>query len=212
MLAIATSSWAIAQSCGFEDGETIPYDKVLEAISAIVKSSNIPVSADIEAGYCEGNLEKLKCNIASLLKTNVVGINFEDQIIKSPGHLCSIEEQSRRIKEIRLIAEQSQRPLFINARTDIFFRNNDKDHPKLLEEAIVRSKDYHKSGANGLFVPGLKDPKLIKSLCQQSLLPVNVMVSSIEEVKQFSGLGVSRFSTGPFPYIQSMNALRNFVK
>jgi 2-methylisocitrate lyase-like PEP mutase family enzyme len=49
--AIGTTSFGIARSLGFADGENIDFDSHLKIIKLIAVSVKIPVSADIEAGY-----------------------------------------------------------------------------------------------------------------------------------------------------------------
>ncbi|MCT6818459.1 MAG: isocitrate lyase/phosphoenolpyruvate mutase family protein, partial [Lysinibacillus fusiformis] len=49
--AIGTTSWGIANSLGHADGELIDFQRHLAIIQAITEQVNIPVSADIEAGY-----------------------------------------------------------------------------------------------------------------------------------------------------------------
>ncbi|WP_051556833.1 isocitrate lyase/phosphoenolpyruvate mutase family protein [Brevibacillus agri] len=50
--AIGTTSWGIAASLGYNDGENIDFGLHLSIIKLIVDHVNIPVSADIEAGLC----------------------------------------------------------------------------------------------------------------------------------------------------------------
>ena len=49
--ALATASAAIAASFGYPDGEHIPLDLVLDMTARIVAATDLPVSADLEAGY-----------------------------------------------------------------------------------------------------------------------------------------------------------------
>ena len=46
-LAIGTSSHAIANMLGYEDGQNIPFDEMFFVIERIKKSVNIEISADI---------------------------------------------------------------------------------------------------------------------------------------------------------------------
>ena len=49
--ALATASHSIAASYGYEDGEKIPVDLMIEACGRIAAATDLPVSADLEAGY-----------------------------------------------------------------------------------------------------------------------------------------------------------------
>jgi 2-methylisocitrate lyase-like PEP mutase family enzyme len=205
---IATSSWAVAASRGYADGEQLPFNSVIVNLKQIIASSNLPVTLDFEGGYGQSTAE-LQSNIAKVIKAGAVGINFEDQIVGGEG-LYSIEEQCDRIKAIRTTADEMSIPLFINARTDIFFKTNPANHnDSHLEEAISRADAYAKAGASGFFVPGLRDTTIIQKLTKLSLLPINIMITSdIPALKQLAAFGVARISYGPEPYRQMMDVLQ----
>ncbi len=205
---LATGSWSVAASHGFNDGEKLPFDLVLANLSRIIKSVNLPVTVDIEGGYGKSP-RQLQTNVKKIIEAGAVGINFEDRIIGGKK-LHSIEDQCARIKAIHAIAKETAVPFFINARTDIFFRNNDSDHNDfLIEEAIKRATAYARSGADCFFVPGLKNPKYIEKLCQLSPIPINILILSYPtSPKPFANLGVSRISYGPSPYCQVIDELK----
>jgi len=116
--AIATSSWSVAAAQGYEDGEAIPIELAEQIVGRIAATVDIPVTVDFEGGYSEDDGE-LAANISRLLDLGVIGINFEDRIVKGSG-LYSVDRQARRIAAIRKAAEQNGVDLFINARTDVF--------------------------------------------------------------------------------------------
>ena len=73
---------------------------------------------------------------------------------------------------------------------------------------MERAKAYAEAGADGFFAPGLRDPEAIRALCEQSPLPVNVMLTDDTlTLKELAALGVARVSYGPRPYRQVMEAL-----
>src|SRR5436309_10948587 len=49
--ALATTSAAVARSLGYEDGENAPAAVMIDAASRIAEAVDVPVSADLEAGY-----------------------------------------------------------------------------------------------------------------------------------------------------------------
>ena len=198
--AIATSSWAVAHSHGYQDSETLPFKLVLANLKRIVDNVDLPVTIDIEAGYGKTPLE-VQNTVAKIIAAGSVGINIEDQIIGGDG-LYSCEDQCARIKAIGDLSM----PIFINARTDIFFKHPIETHnDKHLEEALFRANAYAKAGADGIFVPGLQDEGLIKTLCEFSPIPVNIM---LKNPKDLSKLGVARISYGPMPYIQALESFK----
>jgi 2-methylisocitrate lyase-like PEP mutase family enzyme len=60
--AIATSSGAISNSLGYEDGEKMPFKELLYILQRIKASTSLPLSVDFERGY-SGNLAEVVSNI-----------------------------------------------------------------------------------------------------------------------------------------------------
>ncbi|MEQ1764509.1 MAG: isocitrate lyase/phosphoenolpyruvate mutase family protein [Pyrinomonadaceae bacterium] len=206
--AIATGSHSVAAANGFDDGEEVSLDFAIDNIARIVKAVDVPVTLDFEGGYAT-DLGTLKANIKRVLDAGAVGVNFEDQIVGGEG-LYSIEEQSQRIAAIREVANESDIPFFINARTDVFLKTYPAEHTReQLEEVIERAIAYATAGASGLFAPGLRDPEMIRELCDRSPLPVNIMVlPDTPSNNEMAALGVARISYGPGPYRQMVAALK----
>jgi len=207
--AIATSSWAVAEAHGYRDGEMIPIDMIEMIVSRIVATIDAPVSVDFEGGYSEDDGE-LAENVSRLIEMGVIGINFEDQVVRGAG-LYDINRQARRIAAIRGAAEQKGIAFFINARTDLFGEEGD---PALsVGAALHRAKAYADAGASGFFIPGLIEDALIGRICEGVELPVNVMVmDGIPSMDRLRELGVSRISYGPIPYITAMDCLKQHAE
>src|SRR4051794_24291778 len=73
--ALATASHSIAASWGYEDGENIPVDLMIEAVGRIVEATTLPVSADLEGGY--GDAAE---TVRKAIGVGIVGANIEDQL------------------------------------------------------------------------------------------------------------------------------------
>src|SRR3981189_2179267 len=73
--ALATASHSIAASYGYEDGEKIPADLMIEAAGRDAAPPDLPVSADLEAGY--GNPGE---TTRKAIGAGIVGANLEDQM------------------------------------------------------------------------------------------------------------------------------------
>lgn len=205
--AIATSSWAVAATQGYTDGQYLPFDFVLTNTKQIVNAVDLPVSIDFEAGYAT-DLTTLKENSSRLIKTGIAGINFEDQII-GEKRLYRIADQCERIRAIRHTAIDQSIPLFINARSDLFFiqgSNTQADPAQALERAIA----YADAGADCLFLPGLENITDIAMLCERSPIPINIMLTSLDNnvVTALKNIGVSRISYGPYPFLKIMQTLQ----
>ncbi|HXS00822.1 MAG TPA: isocitrate lyase/phosphoenolpyruvate mutase family protein [Pyrinomonadaceae bacterium] len=206
--AIATGSWSVAAAQGFDDGEKIPIDLVFANLERIVSSVTVPVTLDFEGGYAT-NVAALKENIRNLIAAGGIGLNFEDRIVGGDG-LHSVEDQSTRIEAIRETAETAGLPLFINARSDVFLETYPAQHNETeLQQALERAEAYAKAGASGFFAPGLRDPDLIRKLCDNSPLPVNILfLPDTPPTKTMAELGVARISYGASPYRLMMAALK----
>ena len=166
------------------------------------------MTIDLEGGYGQ-NPTEVQATIEKIIEAGAVGINFEDQIVGGEG-LYSIEDQCARIKAIRAVADRMSIPLFVNARTDIFLKTEPTMHnDNHFEEAIRRVIAYAEFGADGYFVPGLRNEKYIKKLCEISPVPINIMMlPGMPSPKRLTELGVSRISYGPGPYCQVMDVLK----
>jgi len=205
--ALATGSASVAMARGYQDGELIPLTTLVAVLQEITRVTDLPVTADFETGFAE-DLDDLAHNIAVLVETGVVGINFEDQVITT-GALRLIKEQARRIACVRKESTRQNIDLFINARTDLFLREpNQERHRDLLSEAKDRLAAYAEAGASGFFVPGLTDQDLIAEICSSAPLPVNVMAMGDDvERSKLASLGVARISAGPAPFRRAMKLL-----
>lgn len=205
--AIATGSHSVAAANGFADGEYLSLDLALANLKRIIASVALPVTIDFEGGYAT-DADGLKENITKVIDAGAVGINFEDQVMGGEG-LYSVEEQSKRIRTLREAADLKEIPLFINARTDVFLKSHPLDHVDHFEDAVTRAAAYAEAGASGFFAPGLKEGELIRTLCERSQLPVNIMVmADTPSNSDMARLGVSRISYGPGPYRQMIEALK----
>jgi 2-methylisocitrate lyase-like PEP mutase family enzyme len=206
--AIATSSWAVAEAQGYRDGEAIPIEFAEQIVARIAATVDLPVTVDFEGGYSDDD-DELASNVARLLDLGVVGINFEDRVVKGSG-LYDIARQAERIAVIRETAEVLD--LFINARTDLFLGQG-RDAAQSVGEAIDRAKAYAVAGASGFFIPGLVDAALIGRICDDVTLPINVMVmDGAPSNDRLAEIGVARISYGPIPYIRAMNGTKQEAK
>jgi 2-methylisocitrate lyase-like PEP mutase family enzyme len=172
----------------------------------IASTIDAPVTVDFEGGYSEDD-GALAENVSRLLELGVIGINFEDRVVKGAG-LYAIDRQARRIAAIRAAAGKKSVDLFLNARTDLFLGQSG-DPAQSIGEALDRANVYATAGASGFFIPGLQDDALIDRICKGVSLPVNVMVmDGVPSNERLSELGVARISYGPIPYIRAMKALK----
>lgn len=200
--ALATASHSIAASFGYEDGERIPLDLHLQAIERIVAATELPVSADLEAGYGDAGE-----TVRRAIGVGVVGANLEDQ-------LKPLDESVRAV-EAAVAAGQAEGVDFVlNARTDAFLLAGDRDPEEVLVDAIARGRAYLDAGAAVVFVPGLLDEPTVRRLVDELgerrismiAVPGSLPLATLEQ------LGVARVSFGPWSQRVALTALDDLVR
>jgi len=198
--AIGTSSGAISNSMGYEDGEKMPFSELLYIVKRIAASITIPLSVDFERGYT-GDLSSLTGNIEKLIEAGVAGINIED----AQGE----EVYLKKLYAIKNHLEKTNQKLFINARTDCFLQKLDSP----LELAIKRAKLYHDAGADGLFVTAMADTEIIKKIASSIALPLNIVATpKLPSFKTLADCGVKRISMAISLYNATYNRLMQCAK
>ncbi|MGH3004158.1 MAG: isocitrate lyase/PEP mutase family protein [Gaiellaceae bacterium] len=177
--AIATSSAAVALSLGWEDGEQAPAEEMVRAAGRIAAAVDLPVSADLEAGYGDP-----VGTARAAWDAGVVGMNFEDS---SAGELATIEQQTVRIAAIR----DAVPSLVLNARVDVFV-NGSED----VAEAVERGNAYLRAGADCVY-PILCPTPAIAELAGRIDGPINVMARrDVPAPAELQALGVARLTWG----------------
>jgi 2-methylisocitrate lyase-like PEP mutase family enzyme len=179
---LATTSAGVAWSLGVPDGAGLGAKRAAAVIARIVAALDLPVSADIEAGY-----EDVAATVTAVLQAGAVGVNVEDR--RDGSGLYEPAEQAGRLAAARAAA--SSIPFWINARTDVFLAGTGR-----IDDALERSAAYAAAGADSLFVPGLVDPAAIAELAKGPL-PVAVMVwPGAPSVAELAAAGAVRISLG----------------
>ncbi|HEY5821336.1 MAG TPA: isocitrate lyase/phosphoenolpyruvate mutase family protein [Propionibacteriaceae bacterium] len=201
--ALATASHSIAASRGYEDGENIPVDEMIEEVRRIAAATSLPVSADLEGGY--GDAAE---TVRKAIGGGIVGANLEDQ-------LKPLAEATRQVEQVMAAADAAGVPDFVlNARTDAFVRAGDRDRTAVLADAVERCRAYLDAGAPVVFVPGVLSEAevttLVDALGPQRLtligIPGNLPNARLEE------LGVARVSYGPLSQRVALTALAELVE
>ena len=203
--AIGTSSAAIAESLGYEDGEVMSFDELLYVVELIKEKTSLLLTVDLEAGYSRDPHDILK-NIISFNRLGVAGINLEDSVVEGGSRkIVDAEKFGATIKFIKNSLSKKGINIFFNIRTDSFLMGLDDP----LSEAITRAMIYQRSGADGIFVPCVTDENDIKKIVDSVSIPVNVMaMPDLPVFSTLQNLGVKRVSMGPFFY-KKMNVFFN---
>ncbi len=205
--AAATASAAISASLGYDDNEGIGRELMLSNVARIAGAVDIPVTADLEAGYGP-TVEDAVATARGAIEAGAVGLNFEDSAHKETSVLYDPDLQAERIKAIRRTGDELGVPLVINARTDVYFRTELPDGEKF-RESVRRANIYLAAGADCIYVLGPTDEDVIARLVKAILAPLNMLaLPNAPSIARMAELGVKRMSYGPRPMRLAMTAFR----
>ncbi len=198
--AIATAGHSIAASHGYADGE-LPLDLALAAIERIVASTELPVTADLDAGFGDPGE-----TVRRAIGVGAVGANVEDRLAPLPDAVAAVEA-------IVAAAEKEGIPFQLNARTDAFVRGGDRPIEVNIEDAIARGRAFLEAGAALVFVPGVLDrtvtQRLVAGLGERKLSVIGL--PGALPAAEYEALGVARISYGPLTQRHALRALRDLA-
>jgi 2-methylisocitrate lyase-like PEP mutase family enzyme len=192
--ALATSSASVAWAHGYADGERIPLADVLAMTEAIVRCVDIPVTADLEAGYGP-TANDAAFAAQGAIAAGAVGMNFED--VNRAGEFFDRAAQVARVAAVVETGASSGVPIVLNARTDAFLADIGPGDGWRLKESIERGNAYLAAGADCIFVPGVDDEATIEKLVAGIRGKVSVLAGyGSPSIERYAQLGVSRVSVG----------------
>ncbi|MFN8194097.1 MAG: isocitrate lyase/phosphoenolpyruvate mutase family protein [Nocardioidaceae bacterium] len=201
--ALATASHAVAATFGFDDGEVIPRDLMLDMVGRVVASTHLPVTADLEAGYGDAGE-----TVRRAIGLGVVGANIEDELVP-------LSDAAARMAAVVAAAEAEGLPSFVlNARTDAFLRAGDRPSADVLADAVERGRAYLDVGAPCVFVPGALREDDIAALVS-AFGPRRLSLIGLPGLPprdRLEELGVARVSWGPMPQRVALTALQRMVE
>jgi 2-methylisocitrate lyase-like PEP mutase family enzyme len=184
---------------------------MLAVVARIARGLEVPLSADIEAGYAS-DLEALKATIRAVIEAGAVGINFEDSMKGGANELFPVETALARIKAVRETATAAGVPIVINARTDVFLHAIG-DKTSRFDHTVSRANAYLGAGADCVFVPGPAAAELIGKLTAAIQGPINVMVlPGMPSAPELEKLGVARVSMGGGPARAALTEVRRVAE
>lgn len=200
--ALATASHSIAAAYGYPDGEQIPRDLMIEAVGRIAAAVDLPVTADLEAGYGDAGE-----TVARAIDVGIVGANLEDRMRPLPDAVRAVEAAVA-------AGERAGIPFVLNARTDAFLKAGDRDPGEVIADAIERGRAFLDAGASTFFVPGRLDEPTIGRLVEE-LGPQKVNVIAVPgslDLSTLQRLGVARVSYGPWSQNVALTALATLAE
>lgn len=216
--AIQVSGFGLAGSLlGAPDVGLVEMKDVLDQTWRIVNAVRIPVMADIDTGG--GNAINAAQITEKLIQMGVAGVNIEDQVFpKRCGHMegkqvIGADEMAGKVRAMADARRRMHADIVINARTDAYA-------PLGLEEAIRRSNLYLKSGADMVFIDGIRTRADIETALREvdGLLSVNLMdaVSGVKTqlipIPELARMGVARVSIPVASIMVAHRALTDFFQ
>ena len=137
--ALATSSGAVAAALGYADGQRTPAAEMFAAIARIARCVDVPVTADIEAGYGLAPAELA----GRLAEAGAVGCNLED----SDPVSRELGDPGRQAGFLAAVHAAAGDALVINARVDVYVRPRPPGAGDPVADAAGRGRRYLEAGA-----------------------------------------------------------------
>lgn len=198
--AIATAGHSIAASHGFADRQ-IPLDLTIAALERIVAATELPVTADLDAGYGDAGE-----TVRRAIGAGVIGGNIEDELKPLAESVAAVEAVIR-------AGEAEGIPFVLNARTDAFLRGGDRPKSESIKDAVERGRAYLEAGADLVFVPGVLDAEVTRELVAgigERKVSVIGLIGALPAA-EYEALGVARISYGPTTQRVALTALEDIA-
>jgi 2-methylisocitrate lyase-like PEP mutase family enzyme len=191
--ALATTSVAVAEAIGHEDEERTPPAEMLAAVRRIAAAVELPVTADLEAGYGLPPDDL----IVLLLEAGAVGLNQEDTD-HATGELSDPDTQAERLAALKEAGRRAGVDVVLNARVDSFLRAGpDADPAAVLDDAIARGRRYAEAGADCVYPIFARGREAIRRIVTEVGAPVNIAAGPVGLGRsELAELGVARVSFG----------------
>jgi 2-methylisocitrate lyase-like PEP mutase family enzyme len=206
--AIATTSSGVSDSLGYADRQVTPIDDMFAAVGRISRAVDVPVTADLEAGYGLP-AEEL---VDRLLGAGAVGLNIEDTDhaagSKTLVHADSHADYLRAIKES---GRARGVDVFLNARVDVHLRQVGEAERRL-DEALRRARLYLDAGADSIYPIFVNDDASLEPLIAVGA-PVNVLyVPNGPTLDHLDSLGVRRVTFGGHLHEAAMKSVEGYLR
>ena len=199
--ALATAGHSIAATFGYEDGENIPLDVMLDMVGRIVAAVDVPVTADLDSGF--GNPGE---TTRRAIGVGVIGANVEDKV-------QPLADSVRAVEAVIAAGEAEGVPFVLNARTDVFLKGGDRPLDDKIADAVERGRAFLAAGATTVFVPGKLDAettrRLVEGLGDRKLSVIGV--PGALAAAEYEALGVARISYGPQTQRVALTALQDLA-
>jgi 2-methylisocitrate lyase-like PEP mutase family enzyme len=202
---VATTSWGVAETLGYEDDERAPAGEMFAAASRIARGVEVPVTVDAEAGYGMEPGELVR----TLRSVGAAGCNLEDTD-HADGSLRDADRHTEWLSAVRRAASDDGYPLVINARVDVFLWPYVADpgpgiQEKLVGEALRRATAYLAAGVDCVYPICLWEADPLRRFMSEISGPVNLTrMAEGPAVAELAELGAARVSWALYLYWDAM--------
>jgi 2-methylisocitrate lyase-like PEP mutase family enzyme len=188
--ALATTSSGFAATLGRLDG-SVTREEAIGHAAAIVAATELPVSADLEAGFAD-DPAGVADTLALALGAGLAGCSVEDFTGRGDDPIYDPGLAAERVRAAAEVAHRGPVHLVLTARAE----NHLHGRPDLAD-TIARLQAYQEAGADVLYAPGLRSLDDIRQLVASVDRPVNVLtVAGAPPVAELAAAGVARVSVG----------------
>ena len=188
--ALATTSSGFAATLGRLDGK-VTRDEALAHAAAIVRATDLPVSADLENGFADspaGVAETMR--LAAM--AGLAGCSVEDFTGREDDPIYEARLAAERITAAAEITASGPIRLVLTARAENYLHGRPD-----LADTIARLQAYQEAGADVLYAPGLTSLADIRQVVASVDRPVNVLaLPGGPVVSELAAAGVRRVSVG----------------
>ncbi len=191
--ALATTSAGFAFTLGYPDGNHLDLQTALEHSEALVGATPLPVSADLENGYCD-EPDEMVAVIQAAAEAGLSGCSIEDTQQDGQATPYTRTKAIARIEAAVETANSLGRPFVLCARADGVM-NGRYD----LAEAVARIEGYAAVGAHCVYVPLPGTVDDLQTVIDSVEVPVNALAVGPVAAESLTALqqrGVRRVSLG----------------
>ena len=188
--ALATTSGGFAATLGRLDGQ-VTLEEALAGAAALVRATDLPVSADLENGFAD-DPDEVAETVRLAVDAGLAGCSIEDYSRDDASPIYGRTVAAQRVAAAAGAASASPVRLVLTARAENYLHGNPD-----LADTIGRLQAYQEAGADVLYAPGLTSLADIRSLVSSVDRPVNVLaIKGVPPVADLAEVGVSRISVG----------------
>jgi 2-methylisocitrate lyase-like PEP mutase family enzyme len=190
--ALATTSAGYTFMLGRSEG-SISLSEALDNARAIVETTDLPVSVDLENGFGH-DPKDCAAAIRAAYAAGLVGGSIEDATGDEARPIYDFAQSVERVEAAVEAARALLTPFVLTARSENFLHGRPD-----LDDTIRRLQAFEKAGAEVLYAPGLTKLEQIRAVCSSVSRPVNVVMGLVGgsfSVQQLAEVGVKRISLG----------------